>query len=124
MSRSSPLFTKSGRVYVWRTPKEACIPERLVSTVKHGGKSVLIWAAISWYSTGLIITLYVRIIASDYMDILGNQVHPMVQILFPDNDARFKVTDRPYTQAEVFSRGLRNVKLHFNSFPGQHSRET
>jgi len=81
---------KIGRVNVWRTPKEACIPECLVvSTVKHGGKSVLIWAAISWYSIGPIITLHVRITASDCMDILFNQVHPMVQILFPNNDTKF-----------------------------------
>jgi hypothetical protein len=89
MSRPSPLFTKSGRVYVWRTPKEACIPECLVPTVKHGGKSVVIWAAVSCYSASPIITLHGRITASDYVDILGNQVHPVVQVLFPNNDANF-----------------------------------
>jgi hypothetical protein len=29
-------FHTSGRVYVWRTPKEAYNPECLVPTVKHG----------------------------------------------------------------------------------------
>jgi hypothetical protein len=38
-------------------PKEAYNPECLVPTVKQGGGSVMIWAAISWYSTGPIITL-------------------------------------------------------------------
>jgi len=28
-----------------------------------------------------------QITASDYMDIVGNQVHPLVQMLFPNNDA-------------------------------------
>ena len=42
----------------------------------------MIWAAVPWYP---IITLNGRIIASDYVDILGNQVHPMVQMLFPNN---------------------------------------
>jgi transposase len=41
------LFPTAGRVYIWRTPKEAYNLECLVPTVKHGGGSVMIWAAIS-----------------------------------------------------------------------------
>jgi hypothetical protein len=43
------LFPTSGRVYIWRTPKEC-----LVLTVKHGGGSVMVWVAISWYSVLLV----------------------------------------------------------------------
>ena len=32
------------------------------------------------------------------MDILGSQVHPMLQVLFPINDAIFQDYDLPYTQ--------------------------
>ena len=63
-------------------PMEAYNPECLVPTVIHGGRSVTIWAAISWYSGGPIITLNGQITTGDYVDILGNQVHPMVQMLF------------------------------------------
>jgi len=42
----------------------------------------MIWAAISWYSTGIRITLSGQITASDYGDTLGKQVHPMVKMLF------------------------------------------
>jgi hypothetical protein len=76
------LFPTSGRVCVWRTPKEAHNPECLVPpTAEHGGSSVTIWAAISWYSAGPVITLNDEITASDCVDILGNLVHPVVQIL-------------------------------------------
>jgi hypothetical protein len=44
---SFTLFPTSGQVYVWRTPKAAYNPEYLVPTVKHGGGSVMIWAALS-----------------------------------------------------------------------------
>ena len=90
MSFSFTLFPMSGQVYVWRTSKAAYNPECLVPSVKHGGGTVMIWAAISWYSAGPINTLSGRITASDYMDILGTQVHPMVQILFPNNNAIFQ----------------------------------
>ena len=45
------LFPASGQ-----TPKEAYNNELLVTSVKHGGGSVVIWAAISWYSAGPVIT--------------------------------------------------------------------
>jgi hypothetical protein len=92
---SSTLFPTSGWVCVWRTPKEVYNPECLVPTVKHGGGSVLIWAAISWYSAGPIITLNCRVTASGCADILGNQVHPVVQVLFPNNDAVFEDGNSP-----------------------------
>jgi hypothetical protein len=41
-------------------------------------------AEIYCYSAGPIINLNGRITASDYMDFLRNQVHPM---LYPNNDA-------------------------------------
>jgi hypothetical protein len=38
------------------------------------------------YSVGPIITLHGRISAREYKDRLGNQVHLMIQTLFPNND--------------------------------------
>jgi len=58
--------------------------------VKHGERSVMIWAAISWYSAGPIITMNGQITAIDYMVILGNPVHPMVQMMFSNNNAIFQ----------------------------------
>jgi len=55
----------------------------------------MIWAALSWYCAGPTITLNGRITASDYVDSLGNQVYPVVQKLFPNNDVIFKMTIRP-----------------------------
>ena len=49
-----------------------------------------IWAAISCYSAGPIITLNGQIAASDYVDILGNQVRPVVQMFLPNNGAIFQ----------------------------------
>jgi hypothetical protein len=35
------------------------------------------------------------ITASDYVDILGSQVHPVAQVLFPNNDATFQDNNLP-----------------------------
>ena len=79
------LFTTSGWVYVWKMPKEAYNPK-----VKHGSWSVMIWAAIFRFSAGPRIALNGQITASDCVDILGDRVNPVVQMLFPNNDAIFQ----------------------------------
>jgi len=57
-----------------------------------------------WYSPGPVITLNVPITASDYVDILDNQVHRMVQILFPNSDIFFQNDNSPiYTAGSVQS---------------------
>jgi hypothetical protein len=48
------LFPTSGRVYVKRSPEEAYTQECLVVTAIDGGGSVMVWAAISWYSILLV----------------------------------------------------------------------
>jgi len=58
----------------------------------------VIWAAISWYAAGPIITMNDRITASDYVDILGNQEEPTVQML-PNNDAIFQDNNSPIHSA-------------------------
>jgi hypothetical protein len=105
------LFPTSGQVYVWRKPKKAYVPECLFPTVKHWGGSVIIWAAISWHSAGSSISMNGQITTRDYMDILDNQVHPMVQ-MFPTNYAIFSRWEFADTHLEVFILGLRSTKMH------------
>jgi hypothetical protein len=85
---------------------------------------VIIWAAISWYSARPIITLNGRIIASDYANILSNQVCPMDQMLFPNNYAIFQDDTSPTHTARSVQSCLRSMKMHFNIFPDQHNRQT
>jgi hypothetical protein len=47
------------------------------------------------YSIGSIITLHGRITAREYVDRLGNQVQPVIQTLFPNNDAVFQDDNAP-----------------------------
>jgi hypothetical protein len=79
---SFTLVPESAQVDVGKTLKEPYNPECLVPIAKYEGGSVMIWAAVSWYSAGLRIALNGRITARDYTDTLGKQVHPTVQMLF------------------------------------------
>jgi hypothetical protein len=81
------------------------------------GFSMMVWAAISLHSDGPIVTLHGQITAREYMDRLDNQVHPMIQMLFP------KMAMPPFTQLELFSHGLKCMKMKFNIFPCQHDHQ-
>jgi len=114
---SFTLFPTSGRVYVWRTPEEAYNPNCLVPTVKHGGGSVMVWAAISWYSAGPIIRLHGRITSGDYVDILGNQVHPMIQTIFPNGDAVFQDDNAPIHTSRAVQSWFEEHESELNHLP-------
>jgi hypothetical protein len=77
--QSFMFFPTSGCIDVWRMPKEAYSPECLVTTVKHGGRSVMVLVAISWYSVCPIITHCQWLHGASY--------GPM---FFPKNDAVFQ----------------------------------
>ncbi|KAL9698867.1 hypothetical protein quinque_002308 [Culex quinquefasciatus] len=66
------LFPTTGRVYVWR--KEAYDLDCLKPTVKHGGGSVMVWGAISWYGVGPITAVKGTMKADHYREVLENQV--------------------------------------------------
>jgi hypothetical protein len=55
----------------------------------------MVRTAISWYSIGPIITLHGRISTRDYVNKLANKVHPMIQTLFPNDDAVFQDDSTP-----------------------------
>jgi hypothetical protein len=64
----------------------------------------MVWATISWYSVGLIISLNGRTTARKYMDRLDNQVHPIIQTLFSINNAAFQdVNGHTHTAGTVRS---------------------
>ena len=84
-----------------RQPREACDHDYLLPTVKHGIGSVMVWAAISWNSLRPTVALHGRINSKDYLNILGDYVHPMVQALFADGDGIFQDDNAPKHTAHV-----------------------
>jgi hypothetical protein len=74
------------------------------------------------YSVGPIITIHGRNTERECVYRLGNQVHPMIQTLFPKENAVFADDRNGGIQtAELFSRGLKSMNVNFNIFPGQHN---
>ncbi|GFU92174.1 transposable element Tc1 transposase [Trichonephila clavipes] len=98
---SFTLFQTTGRVYVWRTPKEAFAPECIEPTVKHGGGSLMVWGATSWRGLGPLVTLHDNVKAAHYVNILGDQVHPFVLTSFPGECPLYQDDNAPIHTAKI-----------------------
>jgi hypothetical protein len=75
------------------------------------------WAAISWHSVGSIITLHGQTTAREYMDRLGNQVHPVIQTLFPNNDVVFQDESAPIHTAGTVQTRFEEHEGELQHFP-------
>jgi hypothetical protein len=53
------------------------------------------------YSAGHIINLHGRITSREYVDMLGNQVYPMIRTLYPSSDVVFQDDSTPIHTAET-----------------------
>jgi hypothetical protein len=104
---SFTLFPTSGRVYVWRTPKETYNREYVSGSNSDAWERLCEGSdnnILVQYSVGAIITLHGRITIREYADRLGNQVHPMIQTLFLNNDSVFQHDTAPiHTAGTVWS---------------------
>jgi hypothetical protein len=112
------VFPTSGIV------KEGYNPECLVATVKHG--EVLWWFGQQYRGTVFCWSRYHHSwpnYCKGYVDRLGNQVHPMIQTLFPNN-AVFQDDSVPIHTAWTVHLGFKSMKANFNVFPGQHNHHT
>jgi hypothetical protein len=81
----------------------------------------MMWAAISWYSASPVVNLNGQITASDYMHILGNDVHPVVQQLFPNSDVVFQDDNLPIHTARSVQYWLEEHEdaIHHLPWPAQ-----
>ncbi|GFW85474.1 transposable element Tc1 transposase [Trichonephila clavipes] len=92
---SFTLFQTTGRVFVWQALTEAFHVDCLVPTVKHGGGSVMVWAAISSRGLGPLVVLRGMITGDHYRSILADHLHPMLQTLFPGECLVFQDDNAP-----------------------------
>ena len=93
---------------------EAYNADCFLPTVMHGCGSVMVRAAISWNSLSPIVALYGRINSKDYLNILGDHVHPMVHALFPDFDGIFQDNNAPIHTVHVVKNWYEKHKSELN----------
>lgn len=69
----------------WRKPKDAFSTQCLLLTFRYSGRSIIVWTVMSWKSLGPVNVFHNCMAANKYEAIFQDQVHHMVQTLFPDD---------------------------------------
>uniref|UniRef100_A0A3B3RT27 Tc1-like transposase DDE domain-containing protein n=1 Tax=Paramormyrops kingsleyae TaxID=1676925 RepID=A0A3B3RT27_9TELE len=95
------VFPTSRKVTVWRSSKVAYHLDYCVPSVQHKGESVMVWAAISWHSLGPLLVLDGQVTAKDYLTILEDHVHPMIQTFYPEGGAVYQDDNVPIHTARL-----------------------
>ncbi len=75
------LFVSDGVKRVWRQPGEECKDKCVLPTVKHGGRSVMVWGCMSAAGTGELQFIEGTMNANMYCDILKQSMTPSLQRL-------------------------------------------
>ncbi len=73
------IFSISGRVHVWHTPKEQYRPECLTPTVRGSSGSVMLWGAFCWHGLGPLVPLEGKVTANQYKVVLSDHLYPMMK---------------------------------------------
>lgn len=70
------LRGSDGKTYVRRPPNKQFDPRYTIKTIKHGGGSIMVWAAFSWHGVGPISRITGRMDQHVYKNILENVMVP------------------------------------------------
>jgi hypothetical protein len=68
------LFGSDGKQYCRRRDEEAMVDRNLWKTIKHGGRSVMVWACISWNGPGCIHLVDGNMNTAQYCSILSTSL--------------------------------------------------
>lgn len=79
------MFGCKRRAYVFRRPEEKMILDCVVPTVKHGGRSIMVWGCIGRNSVGDLIKIEGILKKEHYLSILRDHVIPSGRRLIGQN---------------------------------------
>ena len=80
------VFGPDGNNRVWRRPGIALLDHHITPTVKFGGKSVMVWGAITYQGVGRLEFIDTRMTASSYIAILESQYALTVRMAGLNNE--------------------------------------
>lgn len=73
------LFHSDGREKVWRRANERYNPDCLMSTVKFGGASVMVWGCFSWWGVGPLVVIEGTLNQDRYASLMETHLAPYLE---------------------------------------------
>lgn len=100
------IFGSDGRAKVWRKTNTALDPKNLVSTVKHGGGSVMVWGAVASSGVGRLAFIEGNMDRYQYKSLLEHNLKPSVDNLHLGSGWIFQQDNDPKHTAKIIKEWL------------------
>ncbi|XDV18669.1 hypothetical protein PO909_024315 [Leuciscus waleckii] len=113
------LFGLNSKRYVWRKPGTAHHLSNTVSTVKHGGGSIMLWGCFSAAETGRLVAIEGKMNAAKYRDILDENLLQSALDLRLGRRFTFQQDNDPKHTAKITKEWLHNISVTVLEWPSQ-----
>ncbi|XDV46981.1 hypothetical protein PO909_016757 [Leuciscus waleckii] len=113
------LFGLNSKRYVWRKPGTAHHLSNTVSTVKHGGGSIMLWGCFSAAGTGRLVAIEGKMNAAKYRDILDENLLQSALDLRLGRRFTFQQDNDPKHTAKITKEWLHNNSVTVLEWPSQ-----
>jgi transposase len=114
------IHGSDGRKYCWRRPGESLKDEHVVTTVKFGGGSIMVWGCITSQGVGDIHRIATNLTGELYRGILGtNLMNSLSTYNLGVQDIVFQHDNDPKHTANLTKQWLANQGIDVLSWPAQ-----
>ncbi|KAG2465062.1 TCB1 transposase, partial [Polypterus senegalus] len=113
------LFGVNTRCHIWRKPGTAHHKAKTISTVKHGGGSIMLWGCFSVARTGRLVRIKGKMTAAMYRDILDENLLQSTLDLRLGRRFIFQQDNDPKHTAKVSKEWLQDNSVNVLEWPSQ-----
>lgn len=115
---SQIVIGDDNRIYVWRKSDEAWLPE-CISPGVNRRLSVMIWGSITYNGVGTLSRVNGTINSDKYIEILENNLWPVIARHFPDDNYIFMDDNAPVHRSRVTKAYIEENDIHGMEWPAQ-----
>uniref|UniRef100_A0A8K9XI19 Tc1-like transposase DDE domain-containing protein n=1 Tax=Oncorhynchus mykiss TaxID=8022 RepID=A0A8K9XI19_ONCMY len=113
------LFGNNAKRYVWRKSNTAHHPEHTITTVKHDGGSIMVWACFSSAGTGKMVKIDGKMDGAKYRTILEENLMESAKDLRLGRRFVFQQDNDPKHKAKSTMEWFKNKHIQVLEWPSQ-----
>lgn len=115
---SQIVIGNNNKVYVWRKADEKFNPQ-LVCPAPRRRLSIMIWGCVCFQGVGTLTDVQGNINAKKYLQIIENNIWPVIARHFPNNDYIFMDDNAPVHRAKIVKDYVNNNNINTTKWPAQ-----
>ena len=115
---SQIVIGKNNKIYIWRKDSEVNNPH-VISKAPRGRVSLMVWGCICYAGVGTLTHVDGNINALKYINIIDNNLWPVIARHFPDGNYTFMDDNAPVHRAHVVDEYWETNDINHTEWPAQ-----